>query len=440
MRLVHPLCLSLSLGFAACARSADWPQWLGPNREAVWSEAGIIDTFPANGPKKLWSAPVSIGYSGPAVADEKVFLMDYERTEGKTTNSPAARSELKGRERVLCLSTATGGQVWKHEYDCPYRISYPGGPRCTPTVADGKVYTLGAMGHLHCLDARTGAVVWKKDLLAAYKPDLPMWGFATHPLVYKNLLICVVGGEGTATVAFDKETGEEKWRSMSSEDAGYCPPTVIEAGGVPQLLVWLPKKLCSLDPTSGSEYWSVELEPRYRMSIAAPRRVGDYLYVGGMYTTGVMLKLHADKPAVDVVWHGRKGIGAYPSNSTPVGADGVFYAVDSSGELVAFRADTGEHLWKTTLPTAGVADHPAQHATCHMVRHGDRYFLFSETGDLHIAKLTPEKYQEVGRARLIEPTGEGFRRSVAWSHPAFAGRCVFVRNDKEIACYSLAKE
>lgn len=429
------LVLTLATGSAV---AADWPQWLGPNRDSVWSETGIIDRFPPNGPPRKWSVPAGLGYSGPAVADGKVFITDYVKADGAVANNPAGRNALSGKERVRCLEATTGRPIWTYEYDCPYRLSYPGGPRCTPTVSEGKVYTLGAMGHLFCLDAATGAVVWRRDFKTDYGAHTPMWGYCAHPLIHKELLICVVGGQGSAVVAFHKDTGKEVWKKLSADDPGYCPPTVTEAGGVSQLLIWLPKKLYGMNPDSGVVYWEHELEPRYGMSIAAPRRAGEYLFAGGVYTSGVMLKLDPAKPAIDVVWQGKRGIGAYPSNSTPVAVDGVFYAVDQSGPLIAFDAATGVRHWEATEPTTGSANRPAPHATAFLVRHGDRFFLFSETGELILARLTPQKYEELGRAKLIRTTGEAFGREVVWSHPAFAERCVFTRNDQEIACFSLA--
>src|SRR5438034_2816175 len=161
------------LAYAAVAD--DWPQWLGPERDDVWKETGIVEKFPAGGPKILWRAPLSGGYSGPAVAGGKVFITDYVRASGEAKNDPGARPDLTGKERVLCLRASDGKELWKHEYDCPYKISYPNGPRTTPAVSGGKVYTLGAEGNLFCLDAETGKPLWSKDLKKEYQIDAPHW-------------------------------------------------------------------------------------------------------------------------------------------------------------------------------------------------------------------------------------------------------------------------
>src|SRR4051812_5636192 len=144
---------------AGPARADDWPQWMGPARDDHWNETGIVRSLPPGGPKVLWRTPIRGGYSGPAVVDGRVFVTDYDTT-GETTGNPGQRSDITGRERVLCLDATTGKQIWKHDYECKYKISYPAGPRCTPTVSGGKVYSLGAEGNLVCLDAASGSLIW----------------------------------------------------------------------------------------------------------------------------------------------------------------------------------------------------------------------------------------------------------------------------------------
>src|SRR4029079_15599930 len=133
----------------------------------------------------------------------------------------------------------------------------PAGPRCTPTVHEGKVYALGAEGNLLCLDAASGKPVWSKDFQKDYKATTALWGYSSHPLVDGMKLICVVGGEGSVAVAFNKDTGKEVWKAINSKDPGYTSPSIIEAGGRRQLLIWHPEAICSLDPESGKEFWSV---------------------------------------------------------------------------------------------------------------------------------------------------------------------------------------
>ena len=227
----------LALTAAAPATADDWPQWLGPRRDSVWRETEIVDQFPEGGPKVLWRAPVSGGFSGPAVADGRVYVADY-LTDANVKKEVYERTNFQGKERLLCLDAKTGKELWKHEYDCRYTVSYPIGPRCTPTVADGKVYFLGTEGNLTCLDAAKGTVAWAKDFKTDYGARTSIWGHAGHPLVDGKLLYCTVGGEGSCVVAFDKDTGKEVWKALNAEEPGYSAPTLIEAGGVKQLVVW----------------------------------------------------------------------------------------------------------------------------------------------------------------------------------------------------------
>lgn len=440
MRVLFPLVLVLlaSVVLPGFTVGDDWPQWLGPQRDGVWRESGIIDKFPSGGPPVKWRVPISGGYAGPAVAEGRVYVADYVRAEGDARPDPNLRSEIKGKERVLCLNAADGKEIWKHEYDCRYRISYATGPRCTPTVNAGKVYTLGAEGNLFCLDARSGEVLWSRDFKQEYKAETPMWGFTGHPLVDGNKLLCIVGGPGSLAVAFDKETGKEIWRSLTAKEQGYAPPTMIEAGGKRQLLIWHAEAISSLDPETGRPYWSVPLKPMYGMSIMSPRKFGDYLYAGGIGEVSVLLKLAKDKPGTEEVWRGDKTTSLYPVCSTPfIDDDGTMYGACQRGHFRGVELVTGKRLWETFKPTTG--ERPANSGTAFLVKNGQRFFIFGESGDLIIARLSPEGYEEISRAHLLDPTSDAFGRLVVWSHPALAEKCIFARNDKEIICASLAK-
>ncbi len=421
------------------ASAADWPQWMGPNRDDVWAETGIVEKFPEGGPKVLWRKPIHGGFAGPGVANGKVYVPDYQRSAGDDRPAPTRRNDLEGKERVLCLDAKTGNELWKHEYDCSYAISYPAGPRCTPTVDNGKVFNLGAMGDLFCLDAVKGSVLWSKNLPKTYNAPLPLWGYAGHPLVYKNLLICMAGGKGSAVVAFDKETGKEHWKALDTPEIGYSPPTLIEAGGVTQLLIFHGKGIASLNPDTGSLYWSESLATAFSMAIMAPRKGGDYLFAGGHAGKSIGLKLDATRPAVTKVWQGSRSTGLAPVSGTPFVENGVAYGIDGNGVFRAMRIATGERLWSTARPVNGQdGERGANEGATFVTKNGERFFIFGENGDLVIARLSPERYDEVSRAKLLDPVGIGLGRKVVWSHPAYAERCIFARNDKEIVCASLA--
>jgi outer membrane protein assembly factor BamB len=425
-------------------RAEDWPQWLGLKRDGVWRETGIVEKFPEKGPRVRWRAELGAGYSGPAVADGRVYVMDRHLAPGATNPSnPFARQGLiPGDERVLCLNEADGKIVWQHAYDCPYTVSYAAGPRVTPLVSDGKVWTVGTEGNLLCLDAKDGKVLWSRDFKKDFGARTPTWGFAGHPLLDGQKLICLVGGEGSVAVAFDKDTGKELWRALSAREPGYCPPTMIEVGGKRQLVIWHPESVNALDPETGKVLWTHPWAIRSGLSLAQPRQVGELLFITSFYNGSHLLRLSADK-APELVWQSehsneKNTDKLHSLMSTPFIDDGTIYGVCSYGQLRALKLETGERLWETLAATN--PEGPTRWGNAFIVKQGDRFFLANEKGDLIIARLTPKGYEEISRAHLLDPTNEDPRRPVVWSHPAFANRSIYTRNDREIVCASLAAD
>ena len=419
------------------AKADDWPQWLGPNRDAVWRETGIIDQFPKSGPKVRWRTPIAAGYSGPAVADGKVYVMDRVVKQAPKRGSEMMRTKLPGTERILCLDESDGKILWMKEYDCLYTISYPLGPRTTPLVHDHKVYTLGAEGNLFCLDTDSGNVLWTQDLKKNYGIQSPMWGYSAHPLLDGQKLICMVGGKGSTVVAFDKDSGKEIWKALDAKNLGYCPPMIFEAAGKRQLIIWHGEAVNGLDPETGKVYWTVPFVTYSYMSISTPRQAGDYLFLTSTFGKSLMLRLGKDHPSAEIAWSGNRKKTSFDSVfGTPFVEDGYIYGTSSDGELFCIKADSGERLWSSFLPNGGKR---GQSGDVFIIKNEDRFFLFTEKGNLIIARLSPKEYQEVGRVHLLDPTSAAFGRDVLWSHPAFANRSIYLRNDKEIICVSLAK-
>lgn len=433
----------MSPAFVSSAMGDDWPQWMGPNRDSVWAETGTIDTFPAEGPKVLWRAPIHGGYSGPAVAAGKVFVTDYVSDDFKKQEN-FERKGLTGTERVLCFDEKTGDLLWKREYERPYSISYPAGPRCTPTVDGDRVYTLGAEGDLLCLDTQDGAVIWSKLFTRDFAAKTTIWGWSSHPLIDGDKLICTVGGEGSLVVAFNKKTGEELYRSGTDTEPGYAPPVIITAGGQRQLIVWSGTKINSMDPETGKLFWDYPLAPRYAMSIMAPRVSGDTLFAGAVFGTCAGLKLDSTKPAATEAWRGpenMKGRGLFPMNMTPFVVDGVMYGCDQPGQFRAVRVSDGEQLWESWKPVTGQEkSRPLFCGTAFLVKNGDKFVLFNELGELIIARLSPTGYTELSRGKVLEPTGVYANRDIVWTHPAFANKKAFVRNDKELVVVDMAAQ
>jgi outer membrane protein assembly factor BamB len=443
--MVFPTLLS---ALPAAARADEWPQWLGPKRDGEWRETGILDKFPEGGPKVRWRTPIGAGYSGPVVVGDRVYVTDRMLAEGakNPANPFDTKTEVPGKERVLCLSDKTGEPLWKHEYDCSYRVSYAIGPRATPVVDEGRVYTLGTMGKLLCLDAVKGTVIWSKDLVADCKAPVPMWGFAASPLIDGDKLICLVGGKDHVVVAFDKKTGDEKWHALSvgkGNQIGYCPPVIYTFGGKRQLIIWHPESVNGLNPDNGEVYWSQPFAVKANLTIPTPRQDGDRLFLTSFYNGAMMLKFEGDKPAV--VWRS-KVASELPERTdtlnsimpTPFLRGDYIYGICSYGELRCLHADDGKRVWMS-LKATEVEDEKVRWANAYLVGQGERFFLFNEKGDLLIAKLTPKGYEEIDRAHILAPTDPSPGRLVAWSHPAFAHQSMYARNDKELVCVSLAK-
>lgn len=443
--MMKPCIVALFLASVA-VQGDDWPQWMGPRRDGVWRETGVVERFTSNSLPVVWRVPVNAGYVGPAVAGGRLFLLD--RVAGKMPERQRGDKTLPmvpGNERVLCLDTATGSNVWEHAYDCAYRISYPAGPRATPLVRDGRVYTLGAMGDLLCLEATDGRVVWARNFPKDFALDEPpAWGWAAHPLLDGPRLICLVGGTNSAVVAFDKDTGRELWRALTTHEIGYAPPMIHEIAGRRQLVVWHPEAVVGLEPETGRVLWSqtypIEGRPqRPEVTIALPRWDGRRLFVTSFYQGSTLLEPGAD--SVRVVWNRKSSkqsefdAGLHTVMGTPVMRDGFIYGVCGFGELRCLDAATGDRRWETYTATGG---EKGFFANVFMTEQAGRTWLYNDQGELILAKLSPAGYEELGRAKLLEPLETTRGRTVTWCHPAYAGRRLYVHNGKELICVDLA--
>ena len=403
----------------------DWPQWGGPRRDLVWRETGIVETLPA-GPKlpRMWSTPIGAGYAGPAVAAGRVYVMD--------------RPEQTETERVLCLDAETGKILWTHQYEARYKVDYPAGPRMTPVIVDDLLYTIGTMGHMFCLKVADGSVVWKKQFVDEFDTKLPIWGMVATPLVLGDRVITLVGGVPNAlVVCFDRRTGKELWRSLEDAEVGYCPPVLCEFGGRPQVVIWHPKAVTAIDPDSGKEIWSVPFAVRFGLCIPQPRQVGNRLFLTAFYNGPLMLELDAEGKTPRIVWKGKSNSeirtdGLHSIMSTPIFNGRHIYGVCSYGQLRCLDAQTGERLWETREATG-----EGRWWNAFLVEQGDRVFLANEQGELIIARLTPQGYQELSRSLLVEPTRDVQGRMTIWSQPAFAQQSVFARNDRELVRVNL---
>lgn len=410
----------------------DWPQWRGPKRDGVWREDGIIEKFSSDQVPIKWSVPISSGYSGPTVAGGRVFVTDRV-------------VEPKQIERVLCFDEKDGTPLWDFSYDCLYAgVSYTAGPRASVTIDGARAYSLGTMGHMYCFDCEDGTVKWYKDLDAEYEIEMPTWGIAAAPLIEGDLIIVQIGGADDACiVALDKHTGRERWHALGDR-ASYAAPIMIEQANRRVLVCWTGDNVVGLDPTSGEVYWKHPYKPsRMVIAIATPVVHNDRLFVTSFYDGSLMLKLNEDRLSVEQVWRRagpdeRQTDSLHSIISTPYLAGDYVYGVDSYGELRCLDAKTGDRIWEDLTATSNV-----RWGNIHMVQNGDKMWMFNELGELIIGRLSPDGFDEISRAKLVEPTTDQLRRrdqGVCWAHPAYANRHVFARSDKELVCASLAAE
>jgi outer membrane protein assembly factor BamB len=415
------LALLLLVFGAGAARADDWPQWRGLNRDGAWNEKGILENFPAGGLEVRWRAPVGIGYSTPIVAGGRVYVTASELAK------PVAR------ERVHCFDEATGRPIWSHAYavtypDWAFEEASKKGPDSTPIVRDRKLYTLGAVGHLHCFDAATGEVLWQRDLQKDYPAS--ELRCTPSPLIEGDLLILSVGAAPAATViAFDKNTGKEVWTSID-ERATYSSPLCITAGGARQLIVWTMESVTSLDPATGRLHWREALSTGTDAGVSSPVLQGDLLLIGA-----VMLKLDAGKPAATVLWPEKRSVARsiLSNTSTALILGDHAYSARSSGELVCLELGKGGQVWKADRVTD-----LKQGACIHLTPNGDSVLISNERGELIRATLAPGGYKEISRAAILEPSTLFAGRKCSWSPPSFANRHLFARNDTELICVSLA--
>jgi outer membrane protein assembly factor BamB len=402
------------------ARADDWPQWRGSQRDNVWRETGIVQTFPADGLRVLWRVPAGGAWPTPVIADGRVFLHDVVLTK------PRAQERVRGFDAV------TGKVLWTYTYeidlpDWAYNPEQNGGPVSTPAVVEGKLYTLGCNGGAHCFTAATGEVLWHRDLAADYQ--VPPYMVRASPLVDGANLILNVGGKGACVLALDKSTGREVWKALDEKIANSTP-AIVTAGGARQLIVWTENSVSSLDPGTGAVLWRAPMTTSNNDDNATPVCAGDLLLVSGL-----MFQLDQDKPGGKIIWPENRGISKriLTATSTPWLAGDYIYSNSTRGGFVCLDAHTGKQIWATDKVTARKTG-PCVHIT----PQGDSALLYTDEGMLIRARLTPAGYEELSRTKLIEPFYFFGGHHLAWSAPAYANRCVFVCNEQELICASLA--
>lgn len=403
---------------AIAASGEDWPRWRGPRGDGTWNAPKLPEKWPAEGPKVIWRQPVGGGYAGVTAADGRVCTIDLEAPiqptpKGKDNGRP------DGVERVLCFDAATGKPLWSHKYPVTYGDleGYSNGPRSSPTIHEGKVYTLGAVGHLFCFDAKTGAILWQHDTVSAFKAQVPTWGFAGSPVVDgDNLLVHLGAKDGGCVVAFDRHSGKERWRSLD-DPAGYSTPAVFDTPAGRLLVVWTPKHIHGLDPATGKHLWKVPYEVTYGVAIASPIYQDGIVFVTGYWHGSKAIRLGPKPTDHELVWADPRNLCGLMAQ--PLYRAGHGYSIDKNRGLTCFELKTGKKLWDDDNTLTPKARNP--HASIVWLNDDDRVLALNSDGELVLCRLNPKGYEEQSRARVL--------RGQVWGHPAFAGRFLFAKSD-----------
>jgi outer membrane protein assembly factor BamB len=393
------------------ARADDWPRWRGPRLDGISRETGLLAEWPKEGPKRLWKIPLSGGFSSVVVVNGRLFTQTKE----------------KNQEVVVCLDAATGRDLWRYRYDCDYKAhrTFTGGgmprsrtgPRATPAVDGGRVYTLGATGTLLCLEAETGKLVWRQELLKVGERTCPSHGYCGCPLVVGDRIYVQAGGaNGKSLAALDKRDGAVVWQAL---DDGLSPSSPIwaEVGGAPQVIFFTGQRALGVNPDSGDLLWSYPWVTRYDLNIATPICAEGKVFISSNYGVGgAVIRVLGGQP--EKVW---KGLTLQNHFSTSILYQGHLYG-SSEQRLRCVDFETGKVKWdKTGLGRVS------------MVVADNRLIVLGDHGQLVLAGLSPTAYKEISRCQVFET------KALTWTVPVVSDGRLFMRWENEMQALDLRR-
>lgn len=389
----------------------DWPQFRGTRGDGTWQSPPIPEIWPAEGLKPRWKVAIGGGYAGISVVGHRVISMDRPAEPANT-------------ERIFCLDASNGAVLWQHSYPAEYKdLDYGNGPRAQPTIVGQRVFTVGSLGDVFCLDLQSGTVLWQKHLQRDFGGRLPMWGFASSPVLHNEHLILVAGGPDAGVVSVHPETGEERWRS-STDEAGYCTPLIVPDLDPPQVVHWSPSHIRGLRLLDGQPLWSSRYEVTYGVSIAKPVLHEGLVLVAGYWEGSKAIRLTADSQSGERAWEENRYLRGLMSQ--PLYREGHIYLLDKQYGLTCFRLSDGKKLWDDKNQLTPRDRNPQ--ASLVWLEREDRAIALNAEGELVLMRLNPQGYHETSRSKVI-----GF----TWAHPAFAGDLAFARSDSELVCVPL---
>lgn len=403
------LALLISAAFFAGTspvRAGDWPQFLGKTRDGVYADPDIASTWPAEGPKVLWKRDVGQGFAGPVVAEGKLVL--FHRVDDK--------------ERVECLDAKSGAAVWSADYPTTYQddFGFDEGPRATPAIADGRIFTYGAEGSLHCWEFKTGKGIWAVDTKKEFDSPKGYFGRACSPLVEGKSVVLNIGARGAGIVAFDVETGKVLWKA-TDDAASYSSPTAAAIHGKRYVLVLTRAGLVALEPQTGKVYFDFHFRSRMDASVnaATPLVIDDLIFVSASYGTGAAL-LRFDEKGPEKIWAGDGILSNH--YATCVQAGGFLYGFDGRQEqgpnLRCVEMKTGMVRWSEDGFGAGT-----------VTLAGGKLLILTEKGELLVAPATPEGFKPAARAQVLPFDSRAY--------PAIADGLFYARSKDKLVCVDL---
>jgi outer membrane protein assembly factor BamB len=415
-RYARPLTVALlaaALGACSATRADDWPQFLGPQRNGISAETGLLTDWPADGPPELWRVPGGEGMSGLAIRAGRLLTLVQEN----------------GRQWVVCHDALSGERRWKRDVAPAYRNAMGDGPRATPAVAEDAVYVFTGEGLLAALQVTDGTVAWSQDLLAKYGGKPAEYGMACSPLLIGDLVVVTIGAPGATAVAVSRQSGEVVWTAGKEQPAGYSSPALLHVGGRDQLVVFFGAGAFGLDPQSGKILWQTEYETNYNCNIATPLAVDDGVFLSAGEDHGsVLLSLRpeADRFVTSEVWSslGRRSV-LRNEWQTSLLLEGCLYGFDNVGgagpitHFTCIDAASGERKWQQLRYGKGNA-----------IAADGNLFLSTMDGDLVVVRPSPEKYVELGRKTVLGMTRQA---------PALANGRLYLRDDAEIVCLDVRR-
>jgi len=406
VRFIGMIAVGCALALGAAAQAENWPQWMGPDRNGVSDEA-ISTAWPAAGPPVRWSAAVGVGYAGPAVVGDRLYLFHRVGDE----------------DRLESRSADTGKAIWSDAAPARYvdRMGHNSGPRAVPTVAGGRVFAHGSDGFLRCVEASGGKRLWSVDTAERFGTEDGFFGRVCSPLVEGDRVILNVGGrEGAGIVAFDVKDGTVVWKSTDHE-AGYASPVAATIGGRRYVFVFTRAGVVALNPADGSVYFQKRYRARAHASVnaATPLVLGDKLFVSASYNVGAGLWQIGDGEP-QVIWSADDVL----SNqyATSVHRDGFLYGFDGRSatgfRLRCVGAATGKVCWTVDPFPEGS-----------LILAGDHLLILTAAGELIAAPASPEGFKPAARASIL---GNETR-----AQPALAGGFYYARGPKKLIAIDL---